>query len=371
MPVDARGFNLDVNVSPVTDAVGSLISQRIMQQLGQKAMSGDAQAYAGLAARDPKAAMAIGSILQNRQQGEVAQQEASLKQQKAEQEKQKQHQEMVYAVARGYKAANDKGAFLANAAMQLQQSGQADLAKEIAQRADLYATDPGAVEKEADAIVGMFSPEKAQSISPVGDLMRERDALPEGDPRRATYDAAIKKAVTISDGQNVTVSINDGKQDLTKTTASGVQEKVLDAERSLSDLSAIANSYSGDFLTYEGRAKSFAGGIADRAGFNNDLTKFNASREKFKNSVNQFFNQYKKEITGSAAGEQEMIDLRNSMFNEKLGPQQFKAAFDQFVGKARKNYELNKRTARTGVDVAVDPKYKDMSDAELKKALGL
>lgn len=360
MAVDARGFQLGVDFSPIQTGIGNYVSQRIAERLSQKSIGGDMQAYSDLAARNPRAAMAVGSILKSQQENMIAQQEA-------EAEKQKQRQSLLYAVARGYNTANDKQAYLTNAAKQLLDSGQKDLAQQIYQRAEAYAANPSAVDQEAATIVSMFGPEasKPNQSQTYQDLvaMGYKPGTPEFEKR---WSEAKK-----SGGQNISLTVDNGKQDMTKATESDVQGQILDAEKEMSSLNSIASKYSADFLTYKGRVKAFAGRQFDRAGVESELTSFNAKRTAFKNEVNQFFNKYKKEITGAAAGEQEMIDLRNSIFNENLGPEEFMAAYNQFMEKARKNYELNKRTARTGVDVAVDPKYKDMNDDQLKKALGL
>lgn len=207
--------------------------------------------------------------------------------------------------------------------------------------------------------------------STVGKLIADREAARAAGADAATlkaYDDAIAK---VGQGQTINLSINDGKQEMTKPTANKVQDSILDAETALSGLDSIANSFSGDYLTYQGRAKAFGGRLLDKAGMENDMTRFNASRTKMRNEVNQFFNQYRKDITGAAASEKELEQLKDSILNEDMGPAEFKAAYDQFNAKIRKNLELNKRTARGGVDVAPGDKYKDMSDADLMKVLGI
>lgn len=199
--------------------------------------------------------------------------------------------------------------------------------------------------------------------SNVGKLMADRAAAAAAGASAqelAAYDAAIEKAGK-SGGPMISVTVGD-KQPLTRSNQSKVQDKIMDAEVALSDLESIANKYSGDFLTYGGRAKAALGGVADKMGpladmvgldgpITKDAVAFNAQSAAFKNSINQFFNQYRKEITGAAASEKEMQMLMDSMFNKDLGPEAFKSTFEQFKAKAKKNYELNKRAAREGVNV--------------------
>lgn len=52
------------------------------------------------------------------------------------------------------------------------------------------------------------APPKPQAPTPLAQLLAEREALPQGDPRRATYDAAIGKATTAQPLANVDVKVN-------------------------------------------------------------------------------------------------------------------------------------------------------------------
>lgn len=67
----------------------------------------------------------------------------------------------------------------------------------------------------------------------------------------------------------------------------------------------------------------------------NDLTKFNADRGGALMEVEQFFNQYRKLITGAAAAEKELAALREATINGKLGPQEFMSRYDRLVSGLR------------------------------------
>ena len=62
---------------------------------------------------------------------------------------------------------------------------------------------------------------KPETTSSVGKLMQERDTLPQNDPRRAIYDAAIKKETEKPDNTSIAVIGPDGKTPIlvTKATA--------------------------------------------------------------------------------------------------------------------------------------------------------
>jgi len=74
-----------------------------------------------------------------------------------------------------------------------------------------------------------------------------------------------------------------------------------------------------------------------------DWITFNNNRSKFVKRVKQYFNQYRKEITGAAASEKEMEDLLASMINADMGPSEFRAVFDDFLSMAQANASLNAR----------------------------
>lgn len=163
MPIDARGFNLVSDAQPFANGIGSLLTQQLVQGTAQKAMTGDKEAFAKLAVQDPRAAGQIGGILQDQREVEM--------------QRQQMVQEMSYRVARGFAAAKDKAGYLTAAANQLRAAGLDDVAAEVLDDANTYASNPAAVEQEYSAIVGMFAePDKGlteyqrQSL----DLQRQR-----------------------------------------------------------------------------------------------------------------------------------------------------------------------------------------------------
>lgn len=160
MVVDARGYQLGFDPSPITNSIGGLVQQTILDRLGRKAATGDEAALSQLATRDPRAAQAIGGILMGRE-------EQQLKQKEAEQKALQERQKISYAIARGYKSATNKPRFLLAAARELEQLKQPEMAQEMLRRAELYATDPGALEQEADAIIGMnAAPDNGEVFAP-------------------------------------------------------------------------------------------------------------------------------------------------------------------------------------------------------------
>ena len=139
-----------------------------------------------------------------------------------------------------------------------------------------------------------------------------------------------------------------GGGELTNPVKTDLQKGILGAQESLGDLDAIGNKFASNYLTYSGRGKAALGSVLDKAGIDNGLTQFNADRTAFVNQLNQTFNQYRKEITGAAAGEKEMERLLASMMNEEQGPEAFQAAYSQFKEAAQRNLALKQQQLQGG-----------------------
>ena len=168
------------------------------------------------------------------------------------------------------------------------------------------------------------------------------------------------------------ISNSAGRQTPTKSVQSEIQKNVLSAEKSLNDLGKVADTHSDEFLTTMGRFKAGIGSVLDKMDSDaGGLAQFNANRTRFANAARQFFNQYRKEITGAAASVQEMEALMKSMFNEGQGPREFKASFDLFMEKAKENLHLARENAREGIDVSPLEQGESLTDDELFKKYGI
>lgn len=159
---------------------------------------------------------------------------------------------------------------------------------------------------------------------------------------------AAGMAPPVNNGTNLTIGENGeiqfsqgGSMDITKPVKTDVQKKMFSALETLDNLGSVADKFSADYLTVEGRGKAFIGEQLDYLGQNGDLVQFSAKKQAFNNEVMQMFNSYRKEITGAAASEKEMKQLLDSMVNANLPPQKFMATYNQFMEKARSNLERN------------------------------
>jgi hypothetical protein len=77
---------------------------------------------------------------------------------------------------------------------------------------------------------GMQAPErqKVEAMSGLGRLIAERNALPEGDPRRADYDRAIEKETRITAGSSVNIT-NIPPMNENQANAAGFADRIANA----------------------------------------------------------------------------------------------------------------------------------------------
>lgn len=166
-----------------------------------------------------------------------------------------------------------------------------------------------------------------------------------------TVDLAINKEVTRPQGTqlsvdangNVTMTQGDVSNQLNLGAAGSneADKQIMLGAKQLNQMYAIGDTYSDEYLGLGGAIGGAIGSAQDYLFGKGELAEFNARKGTFKRNVKQLFNDYKVEITGAAAGEQEMADLRDSILNEQLGPLEFKTAYDQFMEAATTNMILN------------------------------
>lgn len=178
----------------------------------------------------------------------------------------------------------------------------------------------------------------------------EKATKAEGAPFEATQDGKPVLVQRYSDGtlrpvsgfspkekgRGMSVTLPDGTiietgGSMTPPVKTQVQKDLIDAQDSLAKLRNLGPKISADYLTYVGRGKAAIGGVQDKAGMSTDATKFNADRSAALQDVEQFFNAYRKLITGAAAAEKELASLKKAVINSDLGPQEFQARYDGLI----------------------------------------
>lgn len=159
-----------------------------------------------------------------------------------------------------------------------------------------------------------------------------------------------KSTTSLEVGPNGELSFTQGPG-MQKTIKKEIEGDSVSVMQSLARLNDMASLYQDEHLTYAGQAKSGATRIAEKAGLpvSGGMKDQLASRTKFINSIEQFFNQYRKEITGAAASVQELDRLKKSMLNADMSPTEFQAAYQQFVKTAQRQLALNVRLRNAGL----------------------
>ncbi len=141
------------------------------------------------------------------------------------------------------------------------------------------------------------------------------------------------------------------EQKLSKKIVTNLQEKIIANENNLASLDRIGSQFMPEFLTYGGMYSATKAKIKSKAGFKLDPKEkdFLGKRRQFTQNINQFFNAYRKEITGAAASIQELDSLKKAMLNENLAPDEFKPAFDEFRNGILRSNRLSRRILREGL----------------------
>ena len=131
------------------------------------------------------------------------------------------------------------------------------------------------------------------------------------------------------EGRNVIeVPGQDKSSDLSKKSKNKAQEKVLTAIEMDGLLEVMEVLHDDRFSTYVGKSQAVVAELISKSGiFTNskDAESFMIKRAEWEAAVQQYFNAYRKNITGVAAGEKEIKLLENSVPNVNDTPAVFKA----------------------------------------------
>ncbi len=159
------------------------------------------------------------------------------------------------------------------------------------------------------------------------------------------------KGMKIYDSTTGNLIVDTGGGEVTKKTAGALESGTMGDYETLHQLEEIKSVYDDKFLTYGGKAKGWFNKIKEKSGFElseNDK-EFIGTKKKFDQRVNQFFNSYRKLITGAAASVQELASLKKAVLNTDQSPTEFKAAYDDMVQGYQRSLRINNRLLREGV----------------------
>jgi len=127
----------------------------------------------------------------------------------------------------------------------------------------------------------------------------------------------------------------EGISGVPKTTLTEAGKKLIGAEELQLTLGDMENLFEPEFLTYMGKGKKFISDTLSKAGYSNEqIDAFAQRKAVWDQSVEQYFNQYRKLITGVAAGEKEIGFLERSIPSKNDAP-------NVFMAKVRLQRKLN------------------------------
>ncbi len=159
------------------------------------------------------------------------------------------------------------------------------------------------------------------TVSSVGKLIQERDALAADDPKRAFYDAAIQKAVTTKgmkltigpDGE-VSFQTGVGTEGLSKKVRGDVQVKMVGALEGLARIGNIVKSFKPEYQEIPTRLGVAWTSLKEKFGVNvpKEDRAFLEEFSTYKQDALENINLYIKEITGAQMSAKEADRLRKA-----------------------------------------------------------
>ena len=120
----------------------------------------------------------------------------------------------------------------------------------------------------------------------------------------------------------------DKSSDLDSKKSKGeIEKKLMTAYEARDLLENMDVLFESEFATYVGKTKAFVAAEAQKMGFktSQELNNFLGRRAEWEASVNQYFDAYRKYVTGVAAGEKEIKLIQKSVPNRDDAPSVFRA----------------------------------------------
>lgn len=183
----------------------------------------------------------------------------------------------------------------------------------------------------------------------------------------------------------------DGSTEISSTPTTPVtteaQKDIKNNDLALQQLDKVKDGYDPSYFTYRGQANLSTSQLAEKSKgipgleqgsemLANVLTgkspeeraKFLEKRSSYMNNIEQVFNAYKKEITGAAAGKDEIEMLRKSFLNGDMSPSELQGSLSQIVSKYKAESDYNKQILNKGINTS--PSQLDATRNYYKNELG-
>ncbi len=200
-----------------------------------------------------------------------------------------------------------------------------------------------------------------KAVSTPGKILQDAMNLPEGPGKQALLKELDKRGLakgqmieSTPDGGFRVISGDIGQfggKDLQRSTKGKIEKEIASDMNVLANLSEIKEFYNRDYLTYLGRLDLAGLRLKSKAGIelSQEEKDFLGNAKVFTQGINRVFNQYRKEITGAAASVREIEDLKKSVLNPDLAPDEFDASFKSFEDSLKRSMRIKRMVLRDGV----------------------
>ena len=171
---------------------------------------------------------------------------------------------------------------------------------------------------------------------------------------------------------NIGIQSSSLDQLTNKSNQTTAGKEIMGATKIMETLKYMEGLYEPEFLTYLGKGKAFVAAAFQKLGIemnDADLESFMVRKGSWEAANQQFFNAYRKEITGVAAGEKEIAFLEQSVPNVNDAPAVYMAKVKLQKQLTQKIIDRNKEFLTTGFNQTLDDKglptgkYKEFLEA--------
>lgn len=155
-----------------------------------------------------------------------------------------------------------------------------------------------------------------------------------------------------------------------KTAENKAIDTLNDSAQFGADLASVREAFKPELLGWAAKGKDFYVGLKDKADFelSDEELDFVNKREELITYTEQMFNSYRKVITGAAASEKELANLRETFINGDLGSARFQARMNAMFKKWEKDVDRKvKSLQQGGVDTSVFNRDNSFSDSPNNK----
>ena len=188
--------------------------------------------------------------------------------------------------------------------------------------------------------VGAFSKKKTPTTAMGKFLLDYPNKTPE---QVAQYNQSLKSKTKLTVGPDGQVMFEQGGggMDMTAPTKSKLQKGLVGLIDQQLQLESVGENIFKETLTLPGQLKRKSLEVKDWLGMKitPENKEFLGNARVFIESLEQFFNVYRKEITGAQAAMKELAMLRDSILNKKVTPTEFEYSF-------KRSMKITKRAIR-------------------------